>query len=71
MKKVDLCDWINSDKNFKANADLFMGTTVQSMGDLKGYTVQMLFLGMAIPSKIVRTNEEAKAMETAIWEAMK
>jgi len=63
----DLAKWIPNNKNFKANEKLLMGTTIQSMGDLKGYTVQMVFLGMAIPSRVVGTFEDAVAIETEIW----
>jgi hypothetical protein len=68
---IDLKPFINDDKNAKMNSDFFMGTTIQSLGNLKGYSVQMMFLGMAIPSKVVITHEEAVKMETEVWEAMK
>lgn len=68
--QVDLKEFIPDDKNFKANSNLFMGTTRQSFGIGK-YVVQMLFLGMAIPSKVCPTDDEAKELEAKIWEKMK
>jgi hypothetical protein len=62
--------WINSDKNVKLNSDFFIGTTIQSLGDVKGYTVQIMVMGLAIPSKVVMTNEQAENLEAEIWEAM-
>jgi hypothetical protein len=68
--KVDLKPFLPSDKNFKAEGDLMMGTTIQNFG-LGKYSVQMIFLGMAIPSKMVGTNEDAVALEEEIWKAVK
>lgn len=67
---VDLRPWLNEDKNFKANPALFVGTTIQNFGLGKGYSVQMLFLGMAIPSKLNATFEDAQKMEAEVWAAM-
>lgn len=68
--KVDLAPFLNSDKNFKGNSGAFVGTTIQSLGELKGYTVHMCFMGMAIPSKVVGTFDEAMAIESAVWDAV-
>ena len=62
--------WINDDKDCCMNSDFFMGTSMQSFGDLKGYNVNMIFLGMAIPTKKVGTYEDAKKLENDIWETM-
>jgi hypothetical protein len=70
MNKVDLSPFINGDKNAKVNSDLFVGTTIQSLGELKGYTVQIMLIGLAIPSKVKMTFEDALKMESEIWQAM-
>jgi hypothetical protein len=62
--------WVNTDKNVKMNSTFFMGTTIQSLGDLKGYSIHIMFLGMAIPSKVVQTNEDAVKLEADIWAIM-
>jgi len=69
MARVDLKQFLPSDKNFQANGDLMLGTTIQNFG-LGKYSVQMVFLGMAIPSKVVGTFEEATALENKIWKAV-
>lgn len=68
--RVNLKPWIKEDKNLDMNSEFFMGTTIQSMGDLKGYTVQILFMGMAVPSHVVQTNGDALKMQDEIWRAM-
>ena len=62
--------WINSDKNCKMNSDFFLGTTIQSLRELKGYTVHILFFGMAIPSKVQATFEDATKLESEVWETI-
>jgi hypothetical protein len=66
---IDLKQFLPNDKNFKANGDLMLGTTIQNFGIGK-YSVQMVFLGMAIPSRVVGTFEEAEKLEAEIWAVM-
>jgi hypothetical protein len=66
---IDLKQFLPDDKNFKANGDLMLGTTIQNFGIGK-YSVQMVFLGMAIPSRVVGTFEEAEKLEAEIWAVM-
>ena len=70
MRQVDLSRWMNNDKNGKFNSDLFMGTMIQSLGELKGYIVQIIFPDLAIPTKKYATNEEAVKAEYEIWESI-
>ena len=67
--RVDAKRFLPDDRNGQFNSDLFVGTIIQSFGIGK-YAVQMIFLGMAIPSKVVGTHEEAEMLEKEIWEAM-
>ena len=62
--------WVNEDKNAKLNSDFFVGTIIQSLGDLKGYIVNIMFHGIAIPSKKVMTYEEADKIENDIWDTI-
>ena len=68
--KVDLKPFLPNDKNMIVNSSAFIGTTIQSYGDLKGYSVQIVLFGLAIPSRRVQTNEAAKTIENDIWTAM-
>jgi hypothetical protein len=63
---------IKPDKNCNIDSEFFVGTVIQSMGDLKGYSVQMMFVGgMSIPSVVKQTFTEAKDLEDYIWKVMK
>ena len=62
--------WVNADKNTKLNSDFFVGTIIQSLGDLKGYIVNIMFYGIAIPSKVIMTYEDAQKLESEIWETI-
>lgn len=62
--------WINDDKNVKMNSDFFIGTTIQSLGDLKGYSVHIMFFGLSIPSRIIATWEDSIKLENEIWKEM-
>lgn len=68
--QVDLSRWMNSDKNGKFRSELFMGTMIMPLGQLKGYTVQIIFPDLAIPSRVVQTQDEAKQIEREVWETM-
>jgi len=69
--KVDMQQFLNADKNATMESDMFVGTAIQSLGELKGYTVNMLFVGYSIPSRVVQTSEEARGLEAKAWEVLK
>ena len=68
--RVDLTKWMSHDKSIQVDSKRFMGTSVQSLGNLQGHAIQILIEGLPIPSKKFGTYEEAKQAENDIWEAM-
>ena len=67
---VELKKWLNPDKAAPTmHKQWFMGTMIASMGDLKGYIVQILFPNLAIPTRVYQTHEETLKIENEIWEA--